>query len=158
PREPVPLRALVEDCWRSHAPRAAARGLRFEDRIAPDRTVATHPDTLRLIVDNLLANAAEYTEPGGEVVVDGGAGATIVDVTDSGPSLSADELARVFDRMWRAEAARSGGAHAGIGLALVKVACAALGHDVSARTLDDGRVSFRVTARDDAASLDGRDA
>jgi signal transduction histidine kinase len=143
-RDDVRLRALVDECWRPHAQTAAARGLTFRNFIPDDARTDTDRDKLRVVLGNLLANAAEYTERGGWVEVTTGDGA-LVDVTDSGPAIPAAQLERVFDRMWRGDAARSAtGVHCGIGLSLARALADCLGLSLTASSQEDGRVRFRV--------------
>jgi two-component system sensor histidine kinase QseC len=143
-RAPLPLRAFVDDCWRPHEAGARARGLSFANEIPDGAVVDTDADKLRLVAGNLLANAAEYTAAGGAIVARGGSDGVVLEVSDSGPPIPDDLLPRVFDRFTRADAARSGGLHCGIGLALVRSVCDVLGLDATASNEPDGGVTFRI--------------
>jgi signal transduction histidine kinase len=145
----IPLRAFLAECWRAYADRASARGVRFTNEIAAEAALYTDRDKLRIVVNNLLANAAEYTVEGGEVVVRAGAEPDVVlDIADSGPAIAEEALPRIFDRLYRKDPARTGtGAHCGIGLALVKAVSDVLELEVSAANLADGSVRFRLRAR-----------
>jgi signal transduction histidine kinase len=77
----------------------------------------------------------------------------VVDVRNTGSTLSAEELERVFDRFYRVDAARqrtTGGT--GLGLAIVKHLIEAQGGQVSA-SADSGQVTFslRLPAAQQAA-------
>jgi two-component system, OmpR family, sensor histidine kinase MprB len=67
-------------------------------------------------VSNLLDNAVKWTAPGGTVRVTVRDGQ--VSVADEGPGIAADDLPRIFERFYRAPAAR-GLPGAGLGLAIV---------------------------------------
>jgi signal transduction histidine kinase len=140
----VDVRAFVDHCWASHADAAAKRSLAFRNTIPEDCTVRTDPDQLRIVVGNLLANAAEYTEAGGWIEVGSGDG-IVLDVTDSGPAIPSDQLERIFDRFARADAARAAtGTHCGIGLSLSRAICAQLELSLAATCSPEGRVRFRI--------------
>jgi two-component system OmpR family sensor kinase len=65
-------------------------------------------------------------------------------VSDSGPGLTPDELDRIFERFYRADASRSrasGGV--GLGLSIVSAVARAHGGTVSARS-DAGGATFRI--------------
>jgi len=84
---------------------------------------------LERAVGNLLENAAKF-DAGGEpveVVLRGGR----VEVLDRGPGIAADDLARVFDRFYRADTAR-GLPGSGLGLAIVRQVALAHGGTVTA--------------------------
>jgi signal transduction histidine kinase len=86
---------------------------------APEAAVA-------VALGNLIGNAVKYTQQG-EVVVR--LHADSVEVVDSGPGLSAEEAARLFERGYRGtHAEHSQGA--GIGLSIVRRLCALYGWDV----------------------------
>jgi signal transduction histidine kinase len=139
------VRSLVDDCWRPFAKQAASRQLRFENRVPADVVVATDRLKLRMIVGNLIANAAEYTEPGGwiEVTTDSSG----LEVADSGPAIPDEHLERVFDRLWRGDTARSASGHAGIGLPLSRALAESLGMALTVECGRDGVVRFRLRAR-----------
>ncbi len=80
-------------------------------------------DRLAQVLGNLLDNALRHTPRGGRVDVAASAdrGQLTITVTDSGDGIAAEHLPHVFDRFYRADAARDrdhGGA--GIGLAIAK--------------------------------------
>lgn len=81
------------------------------------------PLRIRQVLDNLLTNAAVHTPAGTKVSVEVSisSGAAVVRVTDSGPGIAATEQARVFDRFYRVDKARSrdhGGSGLGLAVAL----------------------------------------
>jgi anti-sigma regulatory factor (Ser/Thr protein kinase) len=143
-RESVGLRALVEDCWQPYAATAAARGLTFKNELSGDAVATTDREKLRIILGNLLSNAAEYTEAGGWIAIAAPPGA-LVEVADSGPAIADTE--RIFDRMWRGDAARAAtGIHCGIGLSLARSLAGVLALRLTCRSSDDGSVRFVVSS------------
>jgi signal transduction histidine kinase len=146
----VDLHDLVAECWGPHEALAQARSLTF--RNLATGTLATDREKLRLVIGNLLANAAEYTEEGGWIEVASSPAAPIA-VTDSGPALPDEH--KIFDRLWRGDAARTGtGVHCGIGLALARSLCSALAMSLSAENSGDGSVRFVCAHRASAARSD----
>jgi signal transduction histidine kinase len=151
----VPLRALVDECWRPYADLAAGRALRFDNRIPGDAIVTTDREKLRVVVANLLANAAQYTSAGGWIAVATG-GDAVVDVIDSGPPIPPEHLDKIFDRLWRGDAGRSStGVHCGIGLALARGLCARLSLSLDATSHPDGSVRFRIARADALIMVSG---
>ncbi|MHB8070514.1 MAG: sensor histidine kinase [Candidatus Cryosericum sp.] len=100
--------------------------------------VVTNRDLLLVILDGLVSNALRYGPSGSIVRLDASLmrdGRTRFAVADSGPGLSPDEAAHVFDRFWRADISRNrdtGGV--GLGLAIVAKAAEALGGSVTAES------------------------
>jgi two-component system heavy metal sensor histidine kinase CusS len=87
-------------------------------------TIAADAALLRRALANLLTNALRHTPTGGHIsiVIEhmAGYGVTIA-VRDTGEGIAAKDLPYVFDRLYRADNARSGhGAGAGLGLAIVQ--------------------------------------
>ncbi|MFI8090796.1 ATP-binding protein [Streptomyces sp. NPDC086080] len=90
---------------------------------APSAHIVGDAGRLRQVVRNLVGNAVQHTPAGTSVLVE----IALVHkdvrlrVIDDGPGISAQDLPRVFERFWRAEASRSrayGGS--GLGLAIVE--------------------------------------
>ena len=103
----------------------------------PDPVVNGEGRQLRQVLDNLLSNALRYssweTAVDVRIVTDAELpGLVRVDVIDRGIGLTPDECARVFERLYRTDEARSrvyGGS--GLGLAIVKSIVEAHGGQVS---------------------------
>jgi signal transduction histidine kinase len=105
--------------------------------VAPGLAVHADPDRARQIVVNLLTNAARHTPEAGAIQITAGADAdrVRVEVRNTGSTLDADQLARVFDRFYRADPARgrqTGGS--GLGLAIVRQLVEAQGGETWARS------------------------
>jgi signal transduction histidine kinase len=93
------------------------------------------------IVINLLANAAEYTEPGGRIqlLVERIGDLIVIEVTDNGIGISEELLPRIFDLFCQGEEPRIDSfSGLGIGLALVKSLVEQHGGTISARSAGAG--------------------
>ena len=87
---------------------------------APSVYVVGDSARLQQVLRNLVGNAIQHT-PGAVTVTMKPSPSTVrFTVTDDGPGISSEDLPRVFDRFWRAEASRSR-AHGGSGLGLAIV-------------------------------------
>ncbi len=89
----------------------------------PDEPVRLAVDRHRIreLLLNLVTNAIKYTPPGGTVglTLDTGEDHATLVVSDSGIGIAPGDLPHVFDRFWRADAARSRtGERPGVGLGL----------------------------------------
>ena len=100
----------------------AERGLALETRLAPNLPrVQADPRMVKQVLTNLMTNAMNYTSRGGAVTVSTGVQSTWVtlSVGDTGPGISDKELARLFERFFRGEAAHQSKAPGtGLGLAI----------------------------------------
>ena len=118
-RTTIDLGKLVTDCVQASAPLAAAREIELGCSI--DGAPAVSGDFRRLgqVVDNLLSNALKFTPPGGSVHVRaaGNDGTAILEVTDTGMGIAAEEQDALFGRFFRTERAQND-AIAGVGLGL----------------------------------------
>lgn len=119
-------------------------------RSASDTTVIGRPAQLQRALSNLVENATKFdahgTDPVEIVVTRGGAGNLRAEVLDRGPGLSDVDIERVFDRFYRAPAARSLPG-SGLGLSIVReVAAAHGGVPFAARREGGGAViGFTIT-------------
>jgi signal transduction histidine kinase len=80
------------------------------------------PERVALVISNLVENAIHHGREGGTVTVTTGGDAqeTWVRVEDDGPGIAAEHLPHVFERFYRADAARGSGGRYGLGLAICK--------------------------------------
>ncbi len=105
-------------------------------------------DRLRQLVDNLLANVRAHTPAGAPVRVSltRTEGSAVLSVSDSGPGMTPDEMAHVFERFYRADVSRarsSGGA--GLGLAIVSALAEAHGGAASVKSEPGRGATFTIT-------------
>jgi signal transduction histidine kinase len=145
----TPLKELVDNCWATYEPAAAARGVAAVFQVDDDLTVQTDAEKLRIVVNNLLDNAVSHADAGGWLRVharDADDGSVELRVSNSGSRLTAEQAGRAFDRFWRGDAARSEtGVHCGLGLSLCREVTTLLGGAITA-TSDPGGV-FEVCLR-----------
>ncbi len=131
-REPLALDELVAAAVERAQHRAS--GLRFESRLEPYQFVGAR-SRLERAVDNVLDNAIKWSPLGGTVEVRLADGS--LTVRDHGPGVAQDDLPHVFDRFYRAPAARALPG-SGLGLAIVKQTADDHGGSVTVGNADGG--------------------
>lgn len=142
----VELGPLVIETWRPFAVRAASRSLLVNVALAP-ATVQADAVLLRSVLANLFDNAVDYTPVGGRVTVEiaGDATGVALRIGNTVDQLDAGDVAKIFDRFWRKEAARTGGSgHVGLGLSLARTFAVAMGWSLDAMLEETGRLVFTL--------------
>ena len=112
-------------------------GVTFRTELEPT-LIKGVPARIERAVANLLDNAAKWSDS-----VDVNVTGQTVTVRDHGPGIAAEDLPHVFDRFYRAAAAR----HlpgSGLGLSIVKQVAEAHGGVVTAENAPDGGAIFRL--------------
>ena len=147
-RKPFDLSNLLKEEAERFKVRATREGVRLEVR-APDKLPARgDPPRTGQILAALLDNALRFTPSGGsvEVTTREQDGRVEVTVTDTGPGVSPEHLPRIFERFYRAEAARSraDGGGTGIGLAIARGLAHAQEGDLEAENARTGGAVFRL--------------
>jgi signal transduction histidine kinase len=134
-RQTVDLVQLARATVDRLAPQAEARGLVLQVAAGPLSPLAwADPDRIEQVLVNSLDNAIKYSRPGGTVTVsvDGKQGQPArVQVRDEGIGIPAEDLARIGERFYRADRARSraeGGS--GLGLAIAQALVVAHGGEL----------------------------
>jgi CheY-like chemotaxis protein len=137
-KEPVRLADAVTRAVDSTRPLVEARGHRL-DVMLPAEPIWLDADPTRLdqVLGNLLNNAAKYTLPGGEILVNAERDGSwvVIRVADNGTGIPADLLPRVFELFTQAPRApdrAQGGL--GIGLSLVRSIVSLHGGSVEAKS------------------------
>ena len=132
--QPVSLRAAAQEVTDDLKQRASSRGFVLENAIPGALIAQADPDRLRQVLSNLLDNAIKYGRVEGRATVSARAlenKRVEISIRDDGPGIPAEACARIFERFYRADKARSreqGGT--GLGLAIVKHVVQAHGGEV----------------------------
>jgi two-component system OmpR family sensor kinase len=149
---PVDLLTLAADAVQDA--RMVAPDRTIELTVAPGAAFLVEGDEprLRQVIGNLVTNARTHTPPDASITVSIASGslnsgdpAVVLDVIDDGPGMTADQAQHIFERFYRADAARnrsSGGT--GLGLAIVAGLVAAHGGEVSVQTAPGQGADFCV--------------
>ena len=103
---------------------AVSKSVALEIAVEPEGLAALgDPERVHQVIANLLDNAIRHSPPEGRVVVaarSDRSGVTI-EVADEGPGIPEADAARVFERFYRSDAARSSAAGGtGLGLSIAK--------------------------------------
>lgn len=147
--EPVEMTSLIKTISDDYIQRAQAAKISFtfgsnqpgdfDPTRRLDQIVYGFVDTIfmREIMDNLIENAIKYTPAGGSIYVNvrGDGDRVLINVTDTGIGISADDLTHIFQKFYRADNSDTreiGGT--GLGLYLVKQRVEAMGGRVWAES------------------------
>ena len=146
-RAPLDLAAVTAECAELVRPLAARRQLVVKTDLAPANCHGDG-DRLALVITNLLTNAIHHHHrDGGEVAVTTRTenGAAVLTVSDDGPGIRAEHLPRIFDRFYRADAARTTAqGRTGLGLAISKAIVEAHGGTIAAASEFGHGATFTV--------------
>ena len=104
--QPCDLADIAAAAAEDWAASFAAAGVGFSRDLAAAPVLAD-PGRVHQIIANLLSNALKFTPPGGAVTMRLAAadGLARLEVTDTGPGIAREDQGRVFDRLWRGDAA-----------------------------------------------------
>lgn len=135
--EMLTLRETALRVIENESAEAAARGLTLDLKgVGND---GTYPFSLLFtVMDNLVSNALRYTKKGVVTIEISDQGFS---VNDSGPGMSSEEQARVFEPFYRGETSKG----YGIGLSLIKRICDDRGWEIALESKIGEGSCFRVT-------------
>lgn len=147
-REPVDLDALLAGVVRDHLLLADSRGIDLGIDLVENPgarvVIDGNPDSLRVLVNNLVDNALRYTQPGGRVDLQASmaGGRAQLRVEDNGPGVDPAQRDRLFDRFYRPEGNDAWGS--GLGLAIARNIATHHGAVIDLASGEGGR-GLRVT-------------
>ncbi len=141
---PVELPVLAIDAVQAAEATAPERSITLEIRDEPERLIAYGDDgRLRQVIGNLMTNALVHTPPDAAITVrlyaEPGDRA-VLEISDNGPGLTEQQRARVFERFYRADEARTRNTErekTGTGLGLAIVAAIVAAHEGSVDVLSE---------------------
>jgi signal transduction histidine kinase len=136
---------VVEEVVASFGERANHAEVALEVRADGRVELPLRPRMLRVVVENLLANAIRYAGPGTMCTVEltnPAEGPTLA-VSDDGKGVDAADLPRLFERFYRGDQARTSRG-TGLGLAIVKHVVTAAGGEVEATSEPGSGLEIRA--------------
>ncbi|HLX32114.1 MAG TPA: ATP-binding protein [Gaiellaceae bacterium] len=142
----TPIKPLVDSALRLLRPEAEARGVALSAEIDASVEAELAADKIERVLFNLLTNALRHTPSDGSVAVHAERrnGDLLLRVEDSGEGLDGEASARMFERFWRADRARSGSG-AGLGLAIARGLVEAHGGQIWAENRPQGGAAISFT-------------
>ena len=136
-REAVDISLLVQEAVASAQAAGPSHPITI---LSPDEEIFVLGDSMRIhqSLANLLANARTHTPAGTAITVaiTQTQNETLVAVSDSGPGLSLEQQARIFERFYRVDSSRTrtSGEGSGLGLSIVEAVMKSNGGSVSVQS------------------------
>jgi len=145
----APLAGVIDSCLRGVEAEARQRQVTLLGEVDGTVTARFAPEKVERVLLNLVTNALRHTPSDGSVAVrvESVASEVQVIVEDTGEGLGEEAQARMFERFWRSDRARSSRG-AGLGLAIARGLVEAHGGRIWAENRPGGgaRVSFTLPA------------
>jgi signal transduction histidine kinase len=133
--ERTDVASLVEESVEVYEYLAQEKGIILVSDASPGAYALADAGRVRQVLANLLDNALKYSRPGGrvEVTATTGGGAVRVSVRDDGEGIPAEDIPRIFERLYRGDKSRT---HRGLGLglSLVRAVLKAHGGDIAVKS------------------------
>ena len=146
-RKPFDLAAVISGAVSRFETRSVVEGIRLEIRAPEELPARGDPKQTERILAVLLDNALRHAPSGGCITVAGHPrdGWVEARVIDTGPGIARENLTRIFDRFYRADASRTrGGRGTGLGLSIARDLAQAQGGDLTAENSKGGGAVFRL--------------
>jgi two-component system phosphate regulon sensor histidine kinase PhoR len=145
--ERLELVTFLDTLMKDLQPRSAVSGVQLALEVdAPaEATLLVDPLRLHQVIENLVSNALKFSPAGGTVLLTvrlSEQGQTW-EVRDQGPGIPEAEQGRIFERFYRAQAAKAKPG-TGLGLAIVKHLCRLMGGEVTVESGIGEGATFRV--------------
>ena len=147
--EEVPVREMFGRISDRHGPALRDRKISLDVSVTPpDLTVDGDAHKLEQALQNLAANAIRHTPDGGRLTLSAGAtdDRAVFIVRDTGPGIPPEHLPHIFERFYKADAARSASSAvgSGLGLSIVQAIVARHGGTVTASNAPEGGAIFEI--------------
>jgi signal transduction histidine kinase len=148
-RKSMHVEELVQQAVDAARPAATEKDIEIEIAIDLDGLGELYADRARLaqVIDNLISNALKFTEPGGHVCVRTSRQAEmgVIEVSDDGMGMSAEDQERLFERFFRTASATDQAIQGtGLGLAIVKAIVEAHQGVITVESAEGEGTVFRI--------------
>jgi signal transduction histidine kinase len=144
--QPVRVREVVAQVVDLYADVAEDKGVTVSLAIPEALCIVADPNRIQQVFANLLDNAIKYTPPHGAVTISGEQHdyQVILTVVDTGMGIAAEDLPRIWDRLYRGDKSRSQRG-LGLGLSLVKAVVHAHQGEVTVCSQPGGGAQFSLS-------------
>jgi signal transduction histidine kinase len=145
--KPFDLSVIITEAVSRFSKRAQVEGISLEAKTSGKLDAQGDPARTEQILAALLDNALRFTSTGGRITVTGSPANQRVEaaVRDSGPGIALEHMPYIFDRFYRAEAARTReGGGSGLGLAIARDLARAQGGELVAGNAESGGAVFHL--------------
>lgn len=146
-RQPVAVNELLQRVATRFTPQASQKQITLTVDAATPANVLVDEARMMQVLDNLMSNALKHTPGGGTVRLSGVVRQDKVQlqVSDTGEGIAPEDLARVFERFYRADKARAAeDGSSGLGLAIAKALVEAHGGRIWAESQVGHGATFTV--------------
>ncbi len=138
------------DCTTEMEPELEKQNIKvtLHNELKESRNVMMDRDRIRRVIINILDNARKYMDkPQGEisVLLRETASTVIIELKDNGSGISKEDLPHIFDRFYRADAARSKRSGSGLGLAIAKQIVEGHGGKIWVRSLENEGTAVMIS-------------
>jgi two-component system sensor histidine kinase BaeS len=145
----VDPKALLERTGLAYVMEAEQRGLDLRIEAADNLpSVMVDADRMTQVFNNLVSNALRYTSQGSIILAASATDQQVrFEVRDTGTGISAEELAHIFDRFYRADESRqrTEDGSSGLGLAIAKAIVEVHGGQITAVSTPAQGTTFAIT-------------
>lgn len=146
--QPTAPQALLERVARAHAAQATAQDitLKVDPSTTPLPALQVDPERIVQVLGNLIRNALRHTPPGGNVTLSAAQAGNNVQlrVRDTGMGIAPEDLPHIWERLYRADRARSQEG-SGLGLAISRSIVEAHGGVVAVQSQPGQGSTFTMT-------------
>jgi two-component system, OmpR family, phosphate regulon sensor histidine kinase PhoR len=120
--ELVKLNFFIQETVNRFLPQAERKQITLSTELQPDLPeVKMDRERIQQVINNILHNAIKFTPPNGRIDIKTGLKekAAVIEVSDTGIGISAEDLPHIFERFFKADKSRSTQG-SGLGLAIAK--------------------------------------
>lgn len=147
-KQPQELSALLQSLYTSFIPLCENKNLSHSLLIEGELWISAVPDSMEIVLTNLISNAIKYTQDNGQITIqlEQLNGHAVIKVQDNGYGISPKNQEKVFERFTRVVSDEHSHIHGtGVGLALTKELVEKNGGQIQLQSALDEGSTFTLT-------------
>ena len=145
---PTRLAKFIDDGLDAIRPQCEQNGVELISEL-PERlpTIDVDKDLFKIIITNLLSNAAKYTPPGGRIYIsfESGIDEITLSIRDTGIGISESDLPHIFEKFYRSDSNESSSIHgSGVGLSIALMIVKLHDGDIRVKSVPNEGTTFAI--------------